>query len=139
GRRGVALASRCKRQKRIAHRRHHSSRARSPLCELHAKLSEPDSARASRDPTYSQKDRTILIRTNLRRVVESERSLRCKSGGAAFSRTVPARHQLLNVQGNYQKPREDAQRTPKVPQLGHETEQGSSAIVDEARLESDAS
>ena len=46
GRRGVALASRCKRQRRIAHRRHHSSRARSPLCELHAKLSEPDSARA---------------------------------------------------------------------------------------------
>jgi hypothetical protein len=37
---------------------------------------------AGRDPTYSRKDRTILIRTNLRRVVESERSLRCKSGGA---------------------------------------------------------
>src|SRR5712671_4608581 len=45
GRRGVALASRCKRQRRIAHRRYHSSRARSPLCELHAKLCEPDSAR----------------------------------------------------------------------------------------------
>ena len=44
GRRGVALASRCKRQRRIAHRRHHSSRARSPLCELHAKLSEPPAA-----------------------------------------------------------------------------------------------
>src|SRR5438552_12292066 len=45
GWRGVALASRCKRQTSIAHRRHHSSPARSPLCELHAKLSEPDSAR----------------------------------------------------------------------------------------------
>jgi len=53
---------------------------------------------AGRDPTYSRKDRTILIRTNLRRVVESERSLRCKSGGALFSRTVPPRHQFLNVQ-----------------------------------------
>ena len=52
-RRGVALASRCKRQRRIAHRRHHPSRARSPLCELHAKLCEPDSARAGRDPMYS--------------------------------------------------------------------------------------
>ena len=77
GRRGVALARRCKRQRRIAHRRHHSSRARSPLCELDAKLSEPDSAG---------------------RVVESERSLRCKSGGAPFSRTVPPRLQFLNVQ-----------------------------------------
>jgi len=53
---------------------------------------------AGRDPTYSRKDRTILIRTNLRRVVESERSLRCKSGGAPFSRTVPPRHQFLNEQ-----------------------------------------
>src|SRR6266700_7497818 len=46
---------------------------------------------AGRDPTYSRKDRTILIRTKLRRVVESERSLRCQSGGAPFSRTVPPR------------------------------------------------
>ena len=53
---------------------------------------------AGRDPTYSRKDRTILIRTKLRRVVESERSLRCKSGGAPFSRTVLPRHQFLNVQ-----------------------------------------
>ena len=45
-RRGVALASRCKPQRRIAHRRHHPSRARSPLCELHAKLCEPDSAQS---------------------------------------------------------------------------------------------
>jgi hypothetical protein len=84
-RRGVALASRCKRQRRIAHRRHHPSRARSPLCELHAKLCEPDSARAGRDSTYSQKDRTILSRTNLWRVVESERSLTSMSHRAGVS------------------------------------------------------
>jgi hypothetical protein len=84
-RRGVALASRCKRQRRIAHRRHHPSRARSPLCELHAKLCEPDSARAGRDSTYSQKDRTILSLTNLWRVVESERSLTSMSHRAGVS------------------------------------------------------
>ena len=39
---GLSGAIRCA---YIFHRRHHSSRARSPLCELHAKLSEPDSAR----------------------------------------------------------------------------------------------
>ena len=85
---------------------------------------------AGRDPTYSRKNRTILIRTNLRRVVESERSLRCKSGGAPFSRTVPPRHQ---------KRREDVQRTPKVPRLGDETEQASSLILHQVLLGCDAS
>ena len=45
----LSVVSRPREEKRIAHRRHHSSRAGPPLCELHAQLSQPDSARVGCD------------------------------------------------------------------------------------------
>ncbi len=76
------------RQRRIAHRRHHYCGARPPLRQLHAKLSKSYSARGRSDPSHSRNDRTVFLRSNLRRLVESKRLIRRQSGGRTIGRAL---------------------------------------------------
>ena len=84
-------------QRGAADWRHHSSGARSPICEFHAELSEPDSARTDRNPPNPSENRKVPIRTNLRRVVGSEPAIGRQSGGATLGGTLFARDQRVII------------------------------------------
>src|SRR5207244_7817788 len=89
---GFALARWRERKRRIAYRRHRYRGARPPLRQLHAKLPEPDSARGESDLSHCRNDRTVSVRPNLRRLVESERLIRRKGRRRALRRTLPTRN-----------------------------------------------
>src|SRR5437763_12553377 len=91
-RHGFALARWRERKRRIAYRRHRYRGARPPLRQLHAKLPEPDSARGQSDLSHCRNDRTVSVRPNLRRLVESERLIRRKGRRRALRRTLPTRN-----------------------------------------------
>ena len=94
--------------RRIAYGRHHYRGARPALCQFHAKLSEPDSARSRCNSSHSRCDRAILVRSNLRRLVESERPLRRESRSRAIGGTLSALDQSL---GSHSFSHRFAQRT----------------------------
>src|SRR6266536_5252184 len=91
---GAALARgvpRRREQRRVAHRRHHYRGARSPLRRLHAQLSESYSARSRCHPSRPRNDRTVLLRSNLRRLVAGKRIVRRKSCGVAIGAALSPR------------------------------------------------
>ena len=63
----------CQWQRRAAHGRHHYGCAGPPLRQLYAKLSKSHSAWTRGNTPHHRKNRTILIRSNLRRLVAGER------------------------------------------------------------------
>src|SRR5215212_556900 len=79
------------------------SRATSlPSCRIgvtsaYAKLSKYHSARSLSDPPDCQKNRTFLIRADLWRLVERERSCGCKSSCCAIRRTLSALDKRVTV------------------------------------------
>src|SRR5712691_5992759 len=90
-RHGAALAGRRERQRRAAYRRHHYGGAGPPLRQLHAELSESYSARSRCHPSRPRNNRTVLLRSNLRRLVAGLRIVRRKSCGVAIGAALSAR------------------------------------------------
>src|SRR5205823_9957937 len=90
-RHGFALARWRERKRRVAQRRHRYRGARPPLRQLHAKLPEPDSARRQSDLSHCRSDRTVSLRPNLRRLVESEGLIRREGRRHAIGGTLSAR------------------------------------------------
>ena len=78
-------------QRRVADRRHYYRGAGSPVRQLHAKLSKSHSAWTPGNTPNRRKNRTILFRSNLRRLVAGECFSRCQNRGRAFSGTLPRR------------------------------------------------
>src|SRR5207253_5456680 len=78
-------------QRRTPDRRHHHRGAGPPLRRFYAELSKFDPARRRRHPPHSRNDRAILVRPNLRRLVEGERLIRRESRRRAIGGTLSAR------------------------------------------------
>ena len=105
-RHGAAFASGVPRlRERAAHRRHYYGGARPPLRQLHAKLPESYSAPSRCHPSHSRKNRTIPVRSNLRRLVESQCSFKRERRGRPIGATLPARDRIRReLRLNYSQP-----------------------------------